>query len=251
MANKRSGKRASLKSKSSPGLVVWVSRRLTIFIPVFAILFSFGVLQTSLNRAPELWPHQAWPIVNFSYYFDKQENTAVFEGEKLPIPSQVFLSLSKEPRLDVLGETTGEDKWIEVDLSDQKIIAHEGSQIFLESKISSGLAGTPTPTGEFRVWYKTKSQKMSGGTGRSYFYLPNVPFIMFFENENVPGFKGYSLHGTYWHDDFGNRRSHGCVNLPTPVAEQLYYWTTPDLADGSRVVRASSDNPGTKIVIHD
>lgn len=251
MVNKRSAKKTSSKSKTSPGLVVWVSRRLTIFIPVFAVLFAYGVLQTSFNRASEDWPFQGWKTPNFSYSFLPQEKTATFEGQKVTVPAQVLLSLQKQPSIDVLGEAIGQEKWIDVDISDQKITAFEGSTVFLESKISTGLPQTPTPTGEFKIWYKTKSQKMSGGEGRSYYYLPNVPYIMFFENESVPGFKGYSLHGTYWHEDFGNRRSHGCVNLPTPVAEQLYYWTTPTLADGTRIVRASKDNPGTRIVIHD
>ena len=239
------------RKQSYPGLIPIISKKMMVFIPVFAILFSFGVLYTSLNRAPDAWPHQGWKVVNLSYSFDPNEKQATFEGKKVTIPNNVFLSLSKQPSFAVLGEATGEEKWIDVDISDQKITAFEGSRVFLESKISSGLVGTPTPTGEFKVWYKTKSQKMSGGEGRSYYYLPNVPYIMFFENENVPGYKGYSLHCTYWHDDFGNRRSHGCVNLPTPVAEQLYYWTNPVLENGKRIVRANADNPGTRIVIHE
>jgi len=129
--------------------------------------------------------------------------------------------------------------------------AWEGGNIFLETKISSGLPGTPTPKGEFRVWVKLRATKMEGGQGRYYYYLPNVPYVMYFENENVPGWRGYGLHGTYWHSDFGTPRSHGCVNLPTPVAEQLYYWVTPDLPANKSSVFAGPENPGTRIVIHD
>lgn len=225
--------------------------RLPFLVLVLALLFSFGVLKISLNRVSEGWSYQAWQVLNFSYNFSAREKEAVFEGKKFTIPSQVLLSLNKPVNIQVLGEADGDEKWIEVDLSDQKIYAREGSNLFLESPISSGLARTPTPTGEFRVWYKIKSQKMSGGEGSSYYYLPNVPYIMFFENKEVSGYRGYSLHGTYWHNDFGNRRSHGCVNLPTPVAEKLYYWTTPELSDGKKIAKATDDNPGTKIIIHD
>ncbi|OGY12762.1 MAG: hypothetical protein A3F61_01490 [Candidatus Blackburnbacteria bacterium RIFCSPHIGHO2_12_FULL_41_13b] len=248
-----------VKRVAPRGLISLISKRLAILIPVFALLFSFGILQTSLSRTPSGWPYQAWITPNFSYSFNPQERLAEFEGEKIPVPSQVVLSLNKQVKNTqalpagrlVLGEAKGEEKWIEVDISEQKLIAHEGDKTFLESLVSTGLPGTPTPLGEFRVWYKTKSQKMSGGEGRSYYYLPNVPYIMFFENENVSGYKGYSLHGTYWHDDFGNRRSHGCVNLPTSIAEQLYYWTSPTLSEGKKIARATDDNPGTRIIIHE
>jgi len=73
---------------------------------------------------------------------------------------------------------------------------------------------------------------------------------MFFENEKFPGYLGYGLHGTYWHDNFGTQRSHGCVNLPTEVAGQLYDWVGPTSSSGY-VVKSEKTNPGTRIVIHE
>lgn len=92
---------------------------------------------------------------------------------------------------------------------------------------------------------------MEGGEGRYYYNLPNVPYVMFFQNKEVPRSRGYSLHGTYWHNDFGKVHSHGCVNLPTSIAKELYYWTYPVLSNDQKTVYASVDNPGTKIVIHE
>lgn len=177
------------------------------------------------------------------------ETIAYFEGSKIPVPSEV-VDTDKQ-LVYVLGEETGEERWIEVDLSDQKLIAHQGDSVFLETKISSGLPWTPTPTGEFRIWVKFKYTKMEGGSGKYYYNLPNVPYVMFFENADTPGFQGYGLHGTYWHNDFGKPHSHGCVNLPTPVAKQLFYWTLPALPDGKGTIRANADNVGTRIVIHE
>ncbi|MFZ5365937.1 MAG: L,D-transpeptidase [Patescibacteria group bacterium] len=175
--------------------------------------------------------------------FQFGETQAYFEGKKIQAPLARW-ELSPSER-KVLGEKTGVEKWIEVDLSEQKLRAWEGNNLFLETLISSGKPWTPTITGEFRIWSKFKYAKMEGGEKgtHSYYYLPNVPYIMYFHN-------GFGLHGTYWHNNFGRTMSHGCVNLPTPVAERLFYWTTPSV-DALNAIRATGDNPGTRIVIHE
>jgi lipoprotein-anchoring transpeptidase ErfK/SrfK len=104
-------------------------------------------------------------------------------------------------------------RWILVDLSDQELIAYEGEAPILRTKVSTGRARTPTVVGVFRIYLKLRSQTMRGPD----YYLPNVPYVMYFH-------QGYALHGTYWHNRFGQPMSHGCVNLPTPIAEQLYQW---------------------------
>lgn len=143
----------------------------------------------------------------------------------------------------VLGVATGE-RWIEVDLSEQKLTAHQGDTVFLESPISSGLS-FPTPPGEYFIWYKIRFTKMEGGSqaNKTYYNLPNVPYTMFFHN-------GYAVHGTYWHNNFGQRMSHGCVNTPTPIAEKLFYWAGPQLPPDKAYVRSTPDNPGTKVIVH-
>ncbi len=175
------------------------------------------------------------------------EAYAYWDGANVPIPQ---LAIGQEKTQPVLGATS-ESKWIEVDLSDQKIYAWEGNQLYLESLVSTGLPGTPTPTGEFRIWIKLRAVKMEGGSGRGYYYLPNVPYTMFFENAEIPNWRGYGLHGTYWHHDFGRPKSHGCVNLPTEVAKQLYEWTTPVVPEGKGMVNADENNQGTRILIHE
>lgn len=172
---------------------------------------------------------------------------AIYEGQEVDVPHLA----EADSEIKVLGIASASDKWIEVDLSEQKLKAWDGGSLYLETPVSTGLPWTPTPKGEFRIWGKFRATKMEGGKGKYYYYLPNVPYVMFFENGQVPGFKGYSLHGTYWHSDFGRPRSHGCVNLPTPIAEKLYYWTTPILADGKKTARADTNNLGTRIVIHE
>jgi len=119
-----------------------------------------------------------------------------------------------------------------------------------EFPISSGLYNW-TPTGEFWVWIKLRYTLMTGGNKalHTYYYLPNVPFTMYFENDNVSRTKGYGIHGAYWHNDFGRPKSHGCVNLRPEDAEKLYYWTEPNL-NGKNSIRTTEDNPGTRIIIY-
>lgn len=172
--------------------------------------------------------------------FEADEKYAYFEGKDIA----PLLAAFPEKEGMVMG-ADNEDKWIEVDLSEQKLIAWEKNQIFLETAISSG-KWYPTPKGEFSIWSKFKYTKMEGGvrgTG-TYYYLPNVPYTMFF-------YQGFGFHGTYWHNNFGQPMSHGCVNLPTVSAEKLFYWAGPNLPPGKNAVRVTVDNPGTRIVIHE
>jgi hypothetical protein len=185
---------------------------------------------------------------NLSGEIDSSERIAIFEKKEVIIPN--FKFDQPENQKQVLGYSSVE-KWVEVDLSEQKLKAWEGDHLFMETPVSTGLPWTPTPTGEFKIWIKLRATKMEGGSGKYYYYLPNVPYTMFFENDQVPGWRGYGLHGTYWHNDFGTQRSHGCVNLPTEKAKELYYWASPVLSDGRSSVKADASNPGTRVVIHD
>ena len=105
--------------------------------------------------------------------------------------------------------------WIDVDLSQQRVYAYEGDQIVNIFVVSTGTAYTPTVTGQYRIYVKYRAADMSGPG----YYLPDVPYVMYF-------YKGYGLHGTYWHHNFGTPMSHGCVNLKTPEAQWLFAWTS-------------------------
>jgi len=182
---------------------------------------------------------------NYSGQFENDLKVAYFEGSDIEVPGK---SSAQQP---VLGVSADAERYIEVDLSEQKLRAWDGGNLFLETAISTGLPWWPTPKGEFRIWVKLRYTRMEGGEGRYYYNLPNVPYVMYFQNGDVPSWRGYGLHGAYWHNAFGTPRSHGCVNLPIPTAEKLYYWTTPNLPEGKSSVFASEENPGTRIIIHE
>jgi len=106
-----------------------------------------------------------------------------------------------------------EARWIDVDLSEQRVTAYEGQTPVRTTLVSTGLPGTPTPEGQFRIWIKLRYDDMAGPG----YYLEDVPYVMYF-------YQGYGLHGVFWHGNFGHPMSHGCVNLPTPEAEWLFNW---------------------------
>ena len=151
--------------------------------------------------------------------------------------------------INVLGSST-EEKHIEVDLTHQRVYAFEGTKKVYEFLASTGKWG-PTPTGEFRIWVKMRSVLMAGGSGADAYYLPNVPYTMFFSNNEIAASRGFSLHGTYWHDNFGHPMSHGCVNLRTEDAKTLFEWVSPTITDPKAwSTLATAQNPGTRIVIY-
>lgn len=174
------------------------------------------------------------------------ETTGVFGNEKVQVP-QVDLTQSLiDTRVFGVATASGE-KHIYVDLDTQRLTAYQGETLILETPISSGLWGR-TPTGEFQVWHKVRATRMTGGSGRDYYDLPNVEYVMFFYNDQIPQSRGYGFHGAYWHNNFGHAMSHGCINMRNIDAKILYEWADP-LSD-KYAFNATPDNPGTKITIY-
>ncbi len=109
-------------------------------------------------------------------------------------------------------------RWVAVDLYEQVLTAYDGSTMVFATLISSGLPGWDTRPGVFQIYGRQANAPMSGAEGREDAYrLENVPYAMYFDGE-------ISLHGTYWHNGFGYRQSHGCVNLTVSDAAWLWNW---------------------------
>jgi len=140
------------------------------------------------------------------------------------------------------------ERWIDVDLDKQLLVAYEGEKPVFTTLVSTGRRGTPeepfeTPTGRWRIRSKHVSSTMDGNTASDGAYsIQDVPWAMFFEGS-------FALHGAFWHDRFGQARSHGCVNLGPTDARWLFYWTTPFLPEGWHGVHAHDGSPGTTVVI--
>lgn len=128
------------------------------------------------------------------------------------VPTVEVTPIAYEPYIPPVVEPLG-DKWIDVNLSEQKLYAYEGDTLIAWFWVSTGLPDTPTVTGTFYVWIKLLYDDMVGPG----YNLPDVPYVMYF-------YKGYGIHGTYWHSNFGYPMSHGCVNMETSEAGWLYNW---------------------------
>ena len=197
-------------------------------------------------------------VLSTSGDFDEAASVAMFNNQLIDYPKTSLaqnIAFAKataqadfptDPNSQVLGTTNaaGEEKWIEVSLEQQMLRAWEGNKIVMEFAISSG-KWFPTPKGTYNIWYKTRSQTMKGGSRElgTYYNLPNVPHNMFF-------YKGFAVHGAYWHSNFGTPMSHGCVNAPLDKVASLFEWTGPVVPQGRNVIRASNENPGTKVFVH-
>ncbi|MGI5828084.1 MAG: L,D-transpeptidase [Patescibacteria group bacterium] len=196
-------------------------------------------------------PQKPLDFSNLTSTYDKSEKLAYFNNKQISVPSYIT---AKKDNAYVLGEqkTFGDmvsEKRIYVDLTNQRLYAYEGDKLVYNFLVSTG-KWNRTPTGKFRIWIKLRYTKMEGGskTNNTYYYLPNVPYTMFFYNRDYPKWLGYGIHGTYWHDNFGHPMSHGCINMKTEEAEQLYYWAMPNL-NGKSSIQVSKDNPGTEVII--
>jgi lipoprotein-anchoring transpeptidase ErfK/SrfK len=110
-------------------------------------------------------------------------------------------------------------KRVEVDLTHQRLYAFQNNVLIYNFPISSGTLIHPTVTGTFYPWGKYLYYEMIGGSKKNgdYYDLPNVPYVVYF-------YRGYAIHGTYWHHNFGHPMSHGCVNLQIEDAKRLYFW---------------------------
>ena len=113
-------------------------------------------------------------------------------------------------------------KWVSVDLYEQVAIAYEGDTPVFATLVSSGLSQWSTNEGIFHVYLRFPRTLMSGGYGaEDFYYLQEVPWTMYFDSD-------IGLHGTYWHDGFGYRQSHGCVNLSIMDAYWLFNWANDE-----------------------
>jgi LysM repeat protein len=192
---------------------------------------------------PEAAPVEAEPIINGTSYVVQPGETlamiaqrngitwpAIVQANNISDPNQVqagqTIIIPIASSIDDLGiisvpvsllpapaATITVGKQIIVDLSDQRTYAYEDGKLVRNVLSSTGLPATPTVRGNYTVQRKYEAQLMTGPG----YYLPNVQWIMYF-------YAGYALHGTYWHNNFGQPMSHGCVNLPNDEALWFYEW---------------------------
>jgi hypothetical protein len=153
-----------------------------------------------------------------------------------------------DPAKKMPGWGKNGEKWIDINITKQVLVAYEGTKAVYATLVSSGEAGLDDPEttkstkrGIFRIHTKYISVTMDSNVVGEEFELRDVPYVQYFED-------GYALHGAYWHDKFGQPKSHGCVNLAPEDARRLFFWTEPAVPPGWH--GAARSLTGTVVFIH-
>lgn len=199
-----------------------------------------GVHDPEGLNLPMAFVHQdATPIVNASAAqavapkYARFEVKEIGEGHVLSadgvwVPREAVRVVTLTERPD---EVPADGKWIHVNLDEQTIVAYRGDTPVFASLVATGKEGYDTPSGTYRIRHKYVSITMRGDDPVDGVYdVAEVPWTMYYQGS-------YALHGAYWHDSFGNVRSHGCTNIAPADARFLFTWTTPRLPDGWHGVR--------------
>ena len=161
-----------------------------------------------------------------------------------------WVEQSNTSRVDVDPPPEGvgpADKWIEVNLFEQTVAAYVGPRMVFATMMSGGRTGDETPLGLYRLWAKILEGKMSNPDVEdgdpSFYYIEDVPWTIYFH-------EGYSIHASFWHDAYGFRRSHGCVNLSPLDARWIYEWSDPPVPEGEDEWLVLEDMPNTWVWVH-
>jgi hypothetical protein len=155
-----------------------------------------------------------------------------------------FTQTEPGPPPDRLGE---QEKWIDVNLKRQTLVAFEGMTPVFATVFSSGRNEHETVPGVFRIREKHISATMDGDAELATdgpYSIEDVPYIEYFNGS-------YALHGAFWHAEFGRVKSHGCVNLAPLDAKSLFGWSDPQLPEGWHAILATKEKPGTRVIVHD
>ena len=177
-----------------------------------------------------------------------RQTQGTYMGNMVQSPQQDYFIRAAQPA--VLGASVPSGpKHIYIDLTNQRLSAYQGNTLMFNDSVASGKWNL-TPTGTFQIWIKLRATLMAGGEGATAYYLPNVPWTMYFYNAKIPKSDGYGMHGEYWYNPdtgLGQPESHGCINMRISDAKALFDWVDPP-ATGYTTF-ATWQNPGTELTI--
>jgi lipoprotein-anchoring transpeptidase ErfK/SrfK len=138
-------------------------------------------------------------------------------------------------------------KLLEVRLIQQLVVAYEDDKIVFVTRAATGNRIKPheysTPIGWHRTYHKRPTRHMAAGNLANTGYdLPGIPWVCYITESGV------SFHGTYWHNDFGRPRSHGCINLTPQAAKWIYRWTNPTVPPDKWIVYHQGEGTSVRII---
>jgi lipoprotein-anchoring transpeptidase ErfK/SrfK len=205
--------------------------------PLYRLYYKSNHWVTGVDYGPDgtAWYQLTDDLLKVDYWVPAKHMRLIPDSEMRPISPHV---------------PPGE-KRVEVSIRHQSLIAYEGDEIVMHTNVSTGIPGlnssgigipTATPPGRFNVAIKVPVRHMGDGSLTSdvhAYELPGVPWVAFFVDTGV------AFHGTYWHDNYGNEMSHGCVNMRPEEAKWLYRWLTPESEPGDWV----TNGYGTRVTV--
>ena len=230
--------------------------------PVFAIPAKGQLGEVSVPFSITRLQPSAWADTGYRIYYatthwvtgiavDPYEKSIWYEIYDSHLQKSFYIATSDmrlvpEDELTPLSaDLPSAQKHIYMDTALQQVTAFEGQTAVLTARCSSGGKGTKTPLGDFQTFHKGPTIHMTNdgeaGAGRGY-DLPGVPWVSFFTGT------GISFHGTYWHNDYGTPRSHGCVNLLPADAKFIYRWTSPVVPPDTQYLYQPGQGTAVEIV---
>ncbi|MDJ0763254.1 MAG: L,D-transpeptidase [Myxococcota bacterium] len=216
----------------------------TMTLPrVFVVGGGVRMLRRDTPDGPLTSDKKIERFLNLPFYEEiiRRNRRYIRVGENLFVSSRVAAALQvSAPPFDVQPD----ERWIDIDLSEQTLVAYEGVRPVFATLISSGKPGFETPEGTFRIYAKHISITMDDpDAGEEAYSIEDVPWTQYFKDS-------FALHAAFWHNRFGRVRSHGCVNLSPRDARRLFSWTGPAIPSGLHGIIATPENPGTRVVVH-
>jgi hypothetical protein len=210
--------------------------------------YNIDAASNTIKNAKSIDKFVPIPLTGKSIEFQGKEYVELSDGTYMK-KSQLRITEPGPPPQGI-GEN---ERYIDVDLSSQTLVAFEGSRPVYATLISSGKFSKikdkdhSTPTGEWRIREKHITTTMDGdGTaaGDLPYSIEDVPFVQYY-------YRSFALHAAFWHSNFGVQMSHGCVNLSPLDAKWLFFFTGPHLPEGFHGVWSTDSEPGTRVVVHD
>jgi hypothetical protein len=134
-----------------------------------------------------------------------------------------FRPLTSDDVAPINGDVDPKDKLVKVNLTYQTLSCFEGSREVYFCRVSTGILDKWTPLGDHTTWRKAISIHMAQGTVSAGYDTAGISWTNFFDGTGV------AIHSTFWHNDFGQRQSHGCVNCTPGDANWVWRWTAPSV----------------------
>lgn len=161
-----------------------------------------------------------------------------------------FRVLTDEDVAPISPDVDPAEKTIRLNLDRQSLACYEGNREVYFCRVSTGITYTDpttgelvdysTPAGKLLTHWKIISKNMTAGDEASGYSTPAVPWCTYIQG-------GVAIHGAFWHSAFGERRSHGCVNVAIEDAKWIFRWTTPHVTLDAGEERRTLPDHGTVV----